>query len=109
MTVYSPPDFEAITYDLDHVPDQAEIHPDDPFMTWLGGFDAEIRLVGTRRRYKVLVNLGEESTNAIGIAIWTISETAKENLDKHCRRSGQIDVTLGVLRFRATLIQSQAN
>jgi len=109
MTVYSPADFEAITYDLDHVPDQAEIHPDDPMMTWLGSLDAEVQLVGTRRRYKVGITLGEESNNAIGIDIWTITNTAKENLGKHCRRNGEIDVTLGVLRFRAKLLQPHAN
>ena len=107
MTVYSPPDFEAITYDLDHVPDQSEIHPDDPHTTWLGPLDAEIRLAGTRRRYKVGMLLGEESKDAIGISIWTITDTANENVAKHCQRNGQIDVTLGMLRFRATLIPTE--
>jgi hypothetical protein len=67
--------------------------------------DAEIRLIGTRRRYKVGMTLDEESANAIGIAIWTITDTAKKNLGNHCQCAGQIDVTLGVLRFRATLLQ----
>lgn len=106
MTVYETPDFEAEVLDLDHVPDQREIYLDD-LRHVLGPMDAEVHLVGTRRKYKVGIEIGEENDGSIGAAIWTLTEIANENLAEHAQDGGTLKVILGAITFTARIIISR--
>ena len=108
MTVYIEPDFEIEALDLDHAPDRREICPDDD-THWLDLWDAdaEVRLVGTRRKYKVAIGFYELDSGGIGASIWTSTDTANENLVAHANAEGKLKVTVGVISFSATIISSQ--
>lgn len=103
MTVYTTPDFEAEALDLDHVPDQREIYPDEPLHI-IGPMDAQVQLVGSRRKYKVGIQVGEEDDGGIGAALWTLTDVANENLAEHAQDGGTLKVTLGAMTFTARLI-----
>ena len=102
MTVYIPAEFEAEALDLDRVPDESEFFPDDP-THWLGGYDGEVRLPGTRRKYKVLIRIGGDESG-VGLDIITISDIAQENLANHAGQGQPIRVTIGVVTFMARII-----
>jgi hypothetical protein len=106
MTVYTTPDFEAEALDLDHVPERHEIYPDD-LTQIVGPQDAEVRLVGTRHKYKVGIQVGEEDDGSIGASIWTLTEVANENLAEHAQNGGILEVTLGAISFTARIIISR--
>jgi hypothetical protein len=106
MTVYIEPDFEIEALDLSHVPDQKEIYPDDDTY-WLDPFDAELRLVGTRRKYRVGIRIYEVDGGTIGAKIWTSSDTANENLVDHAKAEGKLKVTVGLISFSANIVSSQ--
>lgn len=106
MTVYETPDFEAEALDLDHVQQRHEIYPND-LTQIVGPQDATIRLVGTRRKYKVGIQLGEEDDGSIGAAIWTLTESTNENLAEHAEDGGTLKVTLGAITFTARIIISR--
>ena len=106
MTVYIPYDFLADALDLDHVPDEFELFPDDP-VHWIDSNPAKIYLLGTRRRYSVGVSFGDDPDGRVGIAIWTASDTANQNLARHAEDDGILRVTVGAVTFSARLTCSQ--
>lgn len=106
MTVFVETDFEAEALDLDHAPSQDEIFPDDP-THWLGPLSAEVRLVGTRRKYQVCTYVGGGSTGRIGMSIWTGTDAANAGLAEHAENRGIIKVILGAVQFKARLTVSR--
>ena len=106
MTIYIPPDFLADALDLDHVPDEFELFPDDP-VHWIDSNPAKIDLLGTRRRYSVGVSFGDDSDGRVGIAIWTATDTANQNLARHAEDDGILRVSVGAVTFSARLTCSR--
>lgn len=106
MTIYTTPDFEIEALDLDHVPDQREIDPGGD-TNWRGPLNAELRLVGTRRKYQVGIQIGDDDDGTIGASIWTITDTANENLAAHAEDGGLLKVIIEAINFRARIIVSR--
>jgi hypothetical protein len=102
MTVYYPPDFEAEVLDLDYVPDEREFFPDDSWHR-LGGYDGDVKLVGTRRKYKCLIRIGQDPTGMVGIDILTVTDRARECLAEHAEQHGLLKVTIGAITFTASI------
>ena len=108
MTVYIEPDFEIEALDLDHAPNRREICPDDDTHRLdVSDADAEVRLFGTRRKYKVAIGFYEHDNGGIRASIWTSTDTADENLVAHAAAEGELKVTVGAISFSANIISSQ--
>ena len=108
MTVLYTPDFEAEALDLDDIPDETEMYPGESIHV-IGPLDAELRLVGTRRRYKVALwwHGGEGHFDGIPVNIWTLTEAANLGLSEHAERGRLLKVILGAVTFTARLTISR--
>ena len=65
--------------------------------------EADIRLTGTRRSYKVFIGIFAIPPHAVGLDIWTTSDEARLRISQHRDQWGRISVTLGAMQFDATL------
>jgi len=108
MTVLYTPDFEAEALDLDHIPDEDEMYPGKSIHV-IGPLDAEVRLVGTRRRYQVALWWygGEAHLDGIPVNIWTGTEAANNGLSAHAAQGRLLKVILGAVTFTARLTISR--
>ena len=103
MTTYPIPHFEGVAIGLDRVPQEFELFPDAETIS-LGAYDAEIRLIGTRRRYKIELMLSEIAIeHGSPISVWTFTKTAANNISAHAKSGGQFQITVGTLTFEARI------
>jgi hypothetical protein len=107
MTVLEITDFEAEALDLEEIPDQDEIYPDQQGHV-IGPLEAELRLVGTQRKYKVCLWWDWDGLyDGIGINIWTLTDAANAGLAEHAEDRRLLKVILGAVQFTARLTVSR--
>ena len=101
MTVIPTPHFVAEVLDLDDIPEQPEVAPNDRFGD--GGINyAELRLVGTRRRYKINFWWDSESyPGRVGVHICTLTNAAYAGIAEHAGNGGLLKVVMGDVTFSA--------
>ena len=97
-----PPDFPASTHQLRAVPEFRQ-HYSDLSKLIPEPAEGEIRLAGTRRCYKVLIGIYALPPHAVGLDIWAPSDDARLRIAQHRDMWGRINVTLGTMKFDATL------
>lgn len=105
MTVIPVPDFEAEALDLDDIPEPPAA---DPNFHDCGAFlrDAELRLIGTRRRYRVGAWWDWEETHRdLGISFSTATDAAIGGIAEHAARGGLFKVFLDDVTFTARVIK----
>ena len=101
-SITRPPDFPASTH---------QVHAVRHFQEHFANFskliseptEGEIRLGGTRHKYKVLIDVYAIPPHAFGLNIWAPSDEARLRIRQHRDMWGRIHVTLGELQFDAVL------
>lgn len=101
MTVIPTPHFVAEVLDLDDIPERREPDSDDRFCD--GGINyAEVRLVGTRRRYKVNFWWNTESSPGhLEVWICTLTRAAFHGIAEHAGLGGLLKVVMDDVTFSA--------
>jgi hypothetical protein len=97
-----PPDFPATTYRIHKVPEFRK-HYSDLSKLVPEPTEGEIRLAGTRRCYKVLIDVYAMPPHAVGLDIWAPTDEARLRIGQHQEMWGRINVTLGTMQFDAAL------
>jgi molybdenum cofactor cytidylyltransferase len=101
MTVIPTPHFVAESLDLDDIPETREPVSDDRFCD--GGINcAEVRLVGTRRRYKINFWWNSETyPGRVGVDICTLTNAAFTGIAEHAGGGGLLKVVMDDVAFSA--------
>ena len=98
-----PPDFPAISHQLRAAP-QIREHYADLKKLIPEPTEGEIRLGGTRHKYKVLIDIYAIPPHEFGLNIWAPSDDARLRISRHRdMEHGGINVTLGAMKFYAKL------